>query len=87
LAKSLLFAFASLYSLLDPASSTCVCCSAAREFYPTSQLAQAADAAPNWLAQFVPCSAEQFSIAFSVLDFSVCLVVNLGERPNISKRI
>jgi hypothetical protein len=22
-----------------------------------------------------------------VLDFSVCLVVNLGERPNISKRI
>ena len=46
-----------------------VWCSAAREINPTAQLAQAADAAPNWLAQFVPCSAEQISVALSVLEF------------------
>jgi hypothetical protein len=56
-------------SLLVLASSTCVWGLAARAIHPTAQLAQAADAAPNQLAQIVPCSAKYFSVALSVLEF------------------
>ena len=51
----------SLCSSLVPASSTCVCGLVARAIYSTAQLAQAADAAPNRLAQIFSCSTEQCS--------------------------